>query len=253
MATPTGHRFADKIVIVTGAAQGIGRATVERLTAEGATVACLDRNLDGATSAAEEAVAAGAAAFGVECDVSDEASVASAIGHVIERCGKLDVLVNMAGILSATHTHNETLENWNRIIAVNLTGTFLMCRDSMPHLIETKGNIVNAASTSSLSGHPWFAAYGASKGGVLMLTNSLAMEYAKRGVRVNSVAPGGIETAMLSVDLPEDIDFKMLERMMPLDRFRGPETVASTIAFLASEDAAHVNGEYVRVDGGTLA
>ena len=162
------------------------------------------------------------------------------------------MLVNMAGILSAARSHEETLDTWNRIIAVNLTGTFLMCREAIPHLLKTKGNIVNAASTSSLSGHPWFAAYGASKGGVLMLSNSLAMEYAKRGLRVNSVAPGGINTDMVNVDMPDDVDFQILTRMMPIGPMGEPAMVADAVAFLASDDARFVNGEYVRVDGATL-
>ena len=118
---------------------------------------------------------------------------------------------------------------------------------------ETGGVSGVGESTSSLSGHPWFAAYGASKGGVLMLSNSLAMEYAKRGLRVNSVAPGGIQTDMVNVDLPEDVDVEILMRMMPIGPMGEAAAVADTVAFLASDDARFVNGEYVRVDGATLA
>ena len=248
------NRFEGKAVIVTGAARGIGAAVVDRLANEGATVACLDVAIDGAeATAAAAAKVSGTDSFALACDVGDEDSVRTTVAAAVERLGRLDVLVNMAGILSACHTDAETLENWERILRVNLTGTFLMCREAIPHLLETKGNIVNAASTSSLSGHPWFAAYGASKGGVLMLSNSLAMEYAKRGLRVNSVAPGGIQTDMVNVDLPEDVDVEILMRMMPIGPMGEAAAVADTVAFLASDDARFVNGEYVRVDGATLA
>jgi NAD(P)-dependent dehydrogenase (short-subunit alcohol dehydrogenase family) len=142
------------------------------------------------------------------------------------------------------------------VIGINLTGTFFVTRACIPHLLETKGNIVMAASTSSLSGHPYMLAYAASKGGIMAMTYTLAVEYAKRGLRVNAVAPGGIETPLSAATggmLPADSDWELFPRISPVDSFRGPETVASTIAFLASDDAVHVNGEYVRVDGATLA
>ncbi len=249
------RRFDGRSVIVTGAASGIGRATVERLASEGASVVCLDRDADGASATAASAADLGATSFALGCDVSDESEVKTTIAGAVERLGKLDALVNMAGILVCEHTHETSLETWNKVIAVNLTGTFLTCREAIPHLIESGGNIVNAASTSALAGYPWFSAYASSKGGVLMLTRSMAVEYAKRGVRVNAVAPGGISTPMVeAVEMPtEGVDFGLFDRMAPVDEFRGPETVAATIAFLASDDAAHVNGEYVRVDGATLA
>ncbi len=249
------RRFDEKAVLVTGAASGIGRATVERLATEGAAVACIDWDEAGAAAAAEAATDLGSTAFAMRCDVSDEAAVQATVAGAVERLEKLDAAINMAGILVCEHTHKTSLDTWNKVIAVNLTGTFLMCREALPHLIESGGNIVNAASTSSLAGYPWFSAYASSKGGVLMLTRSIALEYAKRGVRANAVAPGGISTPMTeTIDMPsEGLDFALFDRMAPVDQFRGPETVASVIAFLASEDAAHVNGEYVRCDGATLA
>jgi len=121
-------------------------------------------------------------------------------------------------------------------------------------LLDGGGCIVNMASTAGLAGHPWTAAYSASKGGVLALTSTLAVEYGKQGVRANAVCPGSVKTAMHDqFVLPEGADVKLLQRIMPLDTFRGPETAAALVAFLASEDAAHINGEKVRVDGGTLA
>ena len=249
------QRFEGKVVLVTGAASGIGRATVERLASEGAALACIDVQADAVEEVAAAARAAGADAQAWVCDISDEAAVQATVAAVVARFGKLDSLCNIAGILRAKHSHEITLDEWNQIIGINLTGTFLMSRECIPHLLETKGNIVMAASTSSLSGHPWMLHYAASKGGVLAMTYTLAVEYAKRGLRVNAVAPGGIQTPMSAgVQLPsEGLDPELLLRISPVDAFRGPETVASTIAFLASEDAAHVNGEYIRVDGATLA
>lgn len=247
------RRYDARTVLITGAASGIGRAAVGRLASEGATVACLDVS-DEVDAAADEARAAGAEALALRCDITDPTAVDEAVAATVEAFGGLDVCVNMAGVLAAAHSHEETLDQWERIVGINLTGTFLVCRAALPHLLERRGAIVNAASTASLSGHPWMVAYAASKGGILAMTRTLAMEYARRGLRVNAVAPGGITTPMSgNVRLPDDADFSLLDRISPLDEFRGPETVAAVIAFLGSDDAAHVNGEVVRVDGGTLA
>jgi meso-butanediol dehydrogenase/(S,S)-butanediol dehydrogenase/diacetyl reductase len=246
------RRFEDKVALVTGAASGIGRATVERLASEGARIACLDVQ---AEAVEESAKRAGGEAFARVCDVSDETQVADAVAACIDRFGRLDALCNVAGILRFSHTHELPLETWRRIQAVNLDGTFLMCRSALPHLLQTGGNIVNVSSTAALAGLPYGAAYGASKGGVLGLTRALAVEYGKQGVRCNAVCPGSIKTPMSAggAGLPEDADMKLVMRQMALDRPRGPETVASLIAFLASDDAAHINGEDILVDGGTLA
>lgn len=249
------QRFDGRVALVTGAASGIGRATVDRLAAEGATLACVDVQADAVAAATEAARAAGVPARSWVCDISDEGAVVAMVAEVVQEFGRLDVLCNIAGILrTATHSHEVTIEQWNRLLAVNLTGTFLVTRECIPHLLETKGNIVMAASTSSLSGHPWMLAYAASKGGVLSMTYTLAVEYAKRGLRVNAVAPGGVETPIREIEFPtEGLDFELFARISPIDQVRGPETVAGAIAFLASDDAAHVNGTCLRVDGGTLA
>jgi NAD(P)-dependent dehydrogenase (short-subunit alcohol dehydrogenase family) len=160
----------------------------------------------------------------------------------------------VAGILRFGHTHEFPLAEWQRILAVNLTGTFLACRAALPHLLAARGNIVNTGSTAGLAGHPWTAAYSASKGGVHALTAGLAIEYGKQGLRANAVCPGSIDTPITGeFRLPEGANPKLLQRIMALDRPRGPETVASAIAFLASEDAAHINGVMLRVDGATLS
>jgi NAD(P)-dependent dehydrogenase (short-subunit alcohol dehydrogenase family) len=233
-------RFEGRTAIVTGAASGIGRATVERLLAEGATVVAVDVRPPGTDGAIE-----------VVGDVADPATSERAI----EAAGPLHVLANVAGILRTARTHEHPLDTWDQVLAVNLTGTFLACRAAIPALLASGGGaIVNVASTAALAGHPWAAAYSASKGGVLALTKVLAVEYARDGLRANCVCPGSIDTPITGdFVFPEGVDTRLIKRMMALDHPRGPETVAAAIAFLASDDAAHVNGESLRVDGGTLA
>ena len=160
----------------------------------------------------------------------------------------------MAGLLRFEHTHQMDLASWQQIISINLTGTFLLCRAALPHLLESRGNIVNAASTAALAGLPWGAAYSASKGGVLAMTRSIAVEYAKRGVRANCVCPGDIKTNMtVDISMPGAMDADLLLRISSISGARGPEVVAGVIAMLASDDGAHITGEDIRMDGGTLS
>jgi len=238
-----GTRFRDKVAVVTGAASGIGAATVDRLSAEGATVVALDVS-----------EFTGPAAVQMQCDVSDPAQVTVAIDATIAEYGRIDVLCNIAGILRFNNLADVTLEEWNRVIGVNLTGTFLMCQTAMPHLLAAGGNIVNMSSTAALGGHPWTAAYSASKGGVLAFSEGLAIEFGRRGVRTNIIAPGSIETPIQNeFFFPEGADQSLLRRIMAFDTSRGPEYVASVIAFVASEDGAHMCGSVLRCDGGTLS
>jgi NAD(P)-dependent dehydrogenase (short-subunit alcohol dehydrogenase family) len=248
------QRFADKAVVITGAGSGIGRATAERLASEGATLTLSDINADGLEETAATCRELGAGVTPIVSDVSNEAAVAELIGAAVAEHGRLDVLVNVAGILQFKDFRLTTLADFERIIGVNLTGTFLTCRDAMPHLLESRGNIVNITSTAALAGHPWTSSYSASKGGVLALSLTLAVEFGKQGVRCNAVAPGSIDTPIQNAfELPEGANPKLLQRIMPLDRMRGPEHVAGGVAYLASDDAQHVNGEVLRIDGGTLA
>jgi NAD(P)-dependent dehydrogenase (short-subunit alcohol dehydrogenase family) len=256
LSTPLpGPRLAGRSALVTGGASGIGAATALRLAAEGATVLAVDLNAEGlkATAAALPDGATGSITPHV-ADVSDEDAVAATVALAVENGGGLDVVANIAGILRAAHSTEHSLELWDQVIRVNLTSTFLVCRAALPHLLDGGGVIVNSASTSAEFGHPWMAAYAASKGGVAALTHTLAVEYSKRGVRVNAIAPGSVRTGMTKgLDFPADADFDLIPRIMSPIGPGDPASVASVVAMLASDDGAHISGEIIRIDGGTHA
>jgi NAD(P)-dependent dehydrogenase (short-subunit alcohol dehydrogenase family) len=254
------ERFTDRVAIVTGAASGIGKATAARLASEGAKVLASDiakDALDESVEAANAGAAPGGEVLAHVADIGDEAQAIATVEAAISQWGRLDVLANIAGMLRTVRTHECDLETWNRIIGVNLTGTFLMSRSAIPHLITTKGNIVNTASTSSFFGHPWMAAYASSKGAVAALTQTMAVEYCKDGVRVNAIAPGSVTSGITNnVEFPGDLskeEGKLVRRIMSPTGFGAPEDVASVVAMLASDDGRHITGEVIRIDGGTHA
>ncbi len=225
------------VAIVTGAGSGIGQATVARLEADGYKVAALDIKNAPYT-----------------CDVTDEDAVHATVEQVASQLGRPTAVCNVAGIGTFAHTTDETLEAWNRTIAVNLTGTFLMCRAALPFLLDGGGAIVNVASTAGLMGQPYSAAYCASKGGVVQLTKALAVEYLERGVRVNAVAPGGVDTPLISSFMPpEDGSRKLLGRLTTPMGFCSPDEVAGVIAFLTSPASRYMSGSIVEFDGGLTA
>ncbi|WP_405007210.1 SDR family oxidoreductase [Kitasatospora purpeofusca] len=251
------ERFNGRNVLITGGGSGIGRATVHRILAEGGRVVAVDVNEDGLKSTLDRATADGTAdrLTAAVLDVSDEAAVRTVVAGVVGALGGLDVLVNAAGILRSAHTHETSLEFWNRIVAVNLTGTFLMTREALPALLAGgKGVVVNFSSTSATFAHPYMAAYAATKGGIQSFTHAIAAEYAKQGLRAVCVAPGSIDSGMTNnPGLPADADLSLLAKLSPAlgQGFAGPETVAGVIAMLASDDGAFVTGTELRIDGGT--
>jgi NAD(P)-dependent dehydrogenase (short-subunit alcohol dehydrogenase family) len=183
--------------------------------------------------------------------VADAASVRSAVAAVVHDLGSPQVVCNIAGVGRFAHTVDMPLSDWDRIIAVNLTGTFLVCQATLPHLLETRGNIVNTASTAGIKGQPYSAAYCASKGGVALLTKSLACEYLERGVRVNAIAPGGIETPILEhFAPPEGASRRLMARIETPMGFGTPEEVAALVAYVASDEARYMTGAIVSLDGG---
>jgi NAD(P)-dependent dehydrogenase (short-subunit alcohol dehydrogenase family) len=250
------QRLEGKSALITGAASGIGKAIAERLVQEGAAVLITDVAAEGLEKTASALRDAGGDVEARVSDVSDAGSVEETVAAAVARFDKLDALCNVAGILRWDNTHEINVDQWNRVLAVNLTGTMLMCRYSIPHLIETKGAIVNMASTAALAGQPFGAAYAASKAGVVALTRNIAIDYGHIGLRCNAIAPGSINTGMTQqVEFPEGANLKLLKRIMSLPGFgfAGPEKVASVAAMLVSDDGSHITGETIRVDGGTLA
>ncbi|WP_420639420.1 SDR family NAD(P)-dependent oxidoreductase [Candidatus Poriferisocius sp.] len=236
------NRFQDKVAIVTGAASGIGQATAARLRSEGATVVGVDRDPVSDVDLA------------IQLDLLDVAAIQPAVDQVIAAYGRIDVLCNIAGLGHFIRDEEETLEGWNRTIGVNLTGTYFMSTACLPHLIESKGAIVNTASTAGTNAQPWSSAYSASKGGVIALTQTMAITNGKTGVRVNCIAPGGVETPITEQFLPpDDVDLALMNRILPFDRMGRPAELAAAFAFLAGDDASYCNGIILRVDGGMQA
>ena len=245
------RRFEGRTAIVTGAGSGLGRATAYRLAEEGASVACLDVMLETAQATAAGIGAAAGIGRAYCVDVSDPASVRAGVRQAATDLGRPSVLVNCAGIGKFAHSHEMPFEDWSRIIAVNLTGSFLMAQAILPYLLEGGGNIVNIASNAGLMGQPYSAAYCASKGGVIQLTRALADEYLDRGVRVNAVAPGGIATPLQhAFALPEGADPNAIRKLMTPLGTAQPEEIAILVAYVASDEARYMTGSIVSIDGG---
>lgn len=241
------QRFHETIAVVTGAGSGLGAATAKRLAGEGAKVACLDVAMEAA-----EATAAACGGRAYRVDVSDPAQVREAVGAAARDLGRPSVVVNCAGIGRFYHSHEMPFADWQRIIGVNLSGTFLVCQASLPFLLDGGGAIVNVASNAGLMAQPYSAAYCASKGGVVQLTRALADEYLERGVRVNCVAPGGIETPLQDAfrNVPEGLDFRKLGKIRTPLGNATPDEVAALIAFVASGEGRYMTGAVVSIDGG---
>jgi NAD(P)-dependent dehydrogenase (short-subunit alcohol dehydrogenase family) len=248
-------RLGGKVALVTGAASGIGSACALRFAQEGATVVGLDLTEMGDTRWTEaERVAPAHLAV---ADVRSEASVAAAVAAARARFGRIDVVVNSAGVAGGGPAHLVSEEEWERVLGVNLKGTFLVCKHVLPVMLEQgAGSVVNVASIEGLEGCEGGSAYNASKGGVVLLTRNLALDYGRRGIRVNAICPGFIDTPMLRqvLEAPglEEYRTRIIDTHQ-LGRLGRPEEIANAVLFLASDESSFVTGHALVVDGGYTA
>jgi 3-oxoacyl-[acyl-carrier protein] reductase len=243
--------LSGQVAVVTGASQGLGKAVAIALGANGAKVVCLARNAEKLTQTVSEIEAAGGSAEAVACDVTDRAAAKGAIEAAAAKHGRLDILVNNAGITRDKLMRGMSDEEWDDVIATNLTSCFVCCRSAAGIMRKAKyGRIINMASISGLIGNPGQANYSASKAGMIGLTRTLSKELVNRGVTVNAVAPGFIASEMTAE--MGDVVLEEAKKRIPAKRLGEPEDVAAAVLFLASRDAGYISGQTLVVDGGIV-
>jgi NAD(P)-dependent dehydrogenase (short-subunit alcohol dehydrogenase family) len=243
-------RHAGRVALVTGAASGIGRGVARRLHGEGARVVCLDFNAEGAAATAGEL-----GGLATPADVRDREQVRDAVQRTLEAHGRLDLLVNAAGIITMSGLRDLTDDEWDRVMDVNLKGCFIVAQEASRHLTRG-GAIVNISTVEadrvvSSSGHCQVH-YNASKGGVKMLTKALASELAQDGIRVNAVAPGPVNTPLTGMDLHAPEVFEFMSSHLLIKRVAEPDDIAAAVSFLLSDDASYITGVHLPVDGGWM-
>ncbi len=242
-------KLSGKVALVTGAAQGIGRAIALLLARNGADIVVSDINLEKAEETAKEIRAIGPNAISVKVDVANLSDVERMVEGILEKLAKIDILVNNAGITRDKLVLRMTEEDWDAVLGVNLKGTFNCTKAVLRHMAKQRsGKIVNIASVVGEMGNAGQANYSASKAGVIGLTKTVAREYAQRGINVNAIAPGYIETPMTDA-LPEKAK-EELRRLIPMERLGKPEDVAEAVLFLVSEESSYVTGQVLNVNGG---
>jgi NAD(P)-dependent dehydrogenase (short-subunit alcohol dehydrogenase family) len=248
------ERFAGKVALLTGAGSGIGRATAVRLAEEGAQLFLFDISAEGLAETTALVAEAGGDARTRVGDVSQRDECFATVAECVDAFGKLDVLGNIAGIAWAEHVTDVTEDGYRRMLGVNLDGPFFMAQAAIPHLLESAGNIVNIASNAGLMGQAYTVVYCMTKGGIVQLTRSLAMEYIKTPLRVNAIAPAGTNTALSkNFAVPTDVDYELMARYTGFRDMAPPEEIAALFAFVASEEANGVHGAILSSDRGVTA
>jgi NAD(P)-dependent dehydrogenase (short-subunit alcohol dehydrogenase family) len=244
-------RFDSKVVFITGASSGLGKATAERLASEGATIFGVGRNESSLASVKSEIEASKGVMTTAVCDIADVIQCQQAISECIETYGQLDVLLNIAGKHNFRHSTDVSVEDWEQDLAVNVSGPFYLAQAAIPHLLQVSGNIVNVASIAGLQGQAYSAGYCTAKHGLLGLTKSLALEYMNQPLRVNALCPGGMDTPQVqNITFPENADFDLVMRSAAVRGMMDAADVAAVIAFLASDDAKAVHGAVYTADMG---
>ena len=248
-------RVDGQVALITGGGGAIGTAMAGGLATAGASLLIVDRRLDAAEATVAALRDAGADAAAIEADVTNEADVKQAVQAAVSRWGRLDILINGAGIGARHPAEGYPLDRWQAVLDINLTGTFLFCREAGQVMLDAgSGSIINIASIAGLVGYNGNPAYLASKGGVVQLTRALAIEWAERGVRVNAIAPGVIATPMVAGQVEKEPEFyEVFRRKHPVNRFGTTEELVGPALFLASRAASFVTGHILTADGGYVA
>ena len=248
------NRFTDKVAFLTGVASGVGRSTAIRLAGEGASVFGVDIDEAGMAETLATVTDAGRSMTTRVLDVADVAQIKATVAECASELGGIDIVGNIAGIARQHHVADVSEAEWDRMNAINLKGPFFIAQATIPHLVERSGTLINIASNAGLMGQAYTVPYCATKGGIVNLTRALAMEFVKTSIRVNAIAPGGIDTPLVhNFELADDIDFNLMQNHIGYRNPSSPDQIAAFFAFLASDEAANIHGSILSADGGLTA